>query len=104
MLSTQLSDSTGNQWVTLFQEAAESLLSTTSIELGRLMEEAKEDYSDVFQKQMFKLFEVRARAKMETYNNETRLKVSIVNTKPIDYKVASSKLISDIKRLSGITI
>jgi len=104
MLSAQLSDSTGNQWVTLFQEAAESLLSTTSIELGRLMEEAKEDYSDVFQKQMFKLFEVRARAKMETYNNETRLKVSIVNTKPIDYKVASSKLISDIKRLSGITI
>jgi len=103
MLSAQLSDSTGNQWVTMFQETAENLLGTTSAELGRLMEESKEEYSDVFQRQMFKLFEIRARAKMETYNNETRLKVSLVNIKPIDYKAASSKLIANIKRLSGIT-
>ncbi|XP_060839354.1 replication protein A 70 kDa DNA-binding subunit [Rhopalosiphum padi] len=103
MLSAQLSDSTGNQWVTMFQETAENLLGTTSAELGRLLEESKEEYSDVFQRQMFKLFETRARAKMETYNNETRLKVSLVNIKPIDYKVASTKLIADIKRLSGIS-
>lgn len=103
MLSGQLSDSTGNQWVTMFQETAENLLGTTSAELGRLMEESKEEYSDVFQRQMFKLFEIRARAKMETYNNETRLKVSLVNIKPINYKVASTKLIADIKRLSGIS-
>jgi len=103
MLSAQLSDSTGNQWVTMFQETAENLLGTTSAELGRLMEESKEEYSDVFQRQMFKLFEIRARAKMETYNNETRLKVSLVNIKPIDYKAASTKLIANIKRLSGIT-
>lgn len=103
MLSAQLSDSTGNQWVTMFQETAENLLGTTSAELGRLMEESKEEYSDVFQRQMFKLFEIRARAKMETYNNETRLKVSLVNIKPINYKVASTKLIADIKRLSGIS-
>lgn len=103
MLSAQLSDSTGNQWVTMFQETAESLLGTTSAELGRLMEESKEEYSDVFQRQMFKLFDIRARAKMETYNNETRLKVSIFGIKPIDYKVASAKLIATIKRLSGIT-
>ncbi|XP_022161506.1 replication protein A 70 kDa DNA-binding subunit [Myzus persicae] len=103
MLSAQLSDSTGNQWVTMFQETAENLLGTTSAELGRLMEESKEEYSDVFQKQMFKLFEIRARAKMETYNNETRLKVSLVNIKPVDYKAASTRLIANIKRLSGIT-
>jgi len=103
MLLAQLSDSTGNQWVTMFQETAENLLGTTSAELGRLMEESKEEYSNVFQRQMFKLFEIRARAKMETYNNETRLKVSLVNIKTIDYKVASTKLIADIKRLSGIS-
>lgn len=103
MLQAQFSDSTGNQWVTIFQEPAEGLLETTSAELGRLMEEAKEEYSDVFQRHMFKLFEIKARAKMETYNNETRLKVSVVNIKPIDYKVACSKLIADIKRLSGIS-
>lgn len=102
MLSAQLSDATGNQWVTMFQEAAEGLLGTNSSELGRMMEESKEEYSNVFQKQLFKLFDVRARAKMETYNNETRLKVSVVTIKPVDYKVASTKLIADIKRLSGI--
>jgi len=102
MLSAQFSDSTGNQWVTLFQESAESLLGITSADLGRIMEEDKEEYGDVFQKQMFKLFEVRARAKMETFNNETRLKVSIFKLKPVDYKAASIKLIADIKRLSGI--
>lgn len=102
LLSAQLSDSTGNQWVTIFQDPAETFLGTTSAELGRLMEETKEEYSDVFQRQMFKLFEIRARAKMETYNNETRLKVTVVSIKPVDYKVANAKLISDIKKLSGI--
>lgn len=103
LLNVQLSDSTGNQWVTLFQEPGEALLGITGAELGRLMEEAKEEYNDVFQRQMFKLFEARARAKMETYNNETRLKVSIVSIKPINYKVASAKLITFIKKSSGIT-
>lgn len=102
LLNVQLSDSTGNQWATLFQEPGEVLLGVTGAELGKLMEEAKEEYNEVFQRQMFKLFEARARAKMETYNNETRLKVSIVSIKPINYKVASAKLITDIKKLSGI--
>lgn len=102
LLNIQLSDSTGNQWATLFQEPGEALLGITGAELGKLMEEAKEEYNDVFQRQMFKLFEARARAKMETYNNETRLKVSLVSIKPINYKVASAKLITDIKKLSGI--
>lgn len=102
LLNVQLSDSTGNQWATLFQEPGEALLGITGAELGKLMEEAKEEYNDVFQRQMFKLFEARARAKMETYNNETRLKVSLVSIKPINYKVASAKLITDIKKLSGI--
>jgi len=102
LISAQLSDSTGSQWVTIFQDTAETFLGVTSAELGRLMEEAKEEYSDVFHRQIFKLFEIRARAKMETYNNETRLKVTLVSIKPVDYKVANAKLISDIKRLSGI--
>lgn len=102
LLSAQLADSTGNQWVTLFQESAESLLGITSTDLGKIMEEDKDEYGDIFQKQMFKLFEIRARAKMETYNNETKLKVTLFKIKPVDYKAASTKLIADIKRLSGI--
>ncbi|XP_050420313.1 replication protein A 70 kDa DNA-binding subunit [Adelges cooleyi] len=102
LLSAQLCDTTGSQWVTMFQEAGEGLLGVTTSEIGKLYEDSKEDYSDIFQKQMFKMFETRVRAKMETYNNETRLKVSVMNMKPVDYKVASSKLIADIKRLSGI--
>lgn len=102
LLQAQLCDTTGSQWVTMFQEAGEGLLGINTTELGKLYEDDKEEYNNVFQRNMFKMFETRVRAKLETYNNETRLKVSVMNMKPVDYKVASSKLIADIKRLSGI--
>ncbi|XP_050528390.1 replication protein A 70 kDa DNA-binding subunit-like [Daktulosphaira vitifoliae] len=102
LLQAQLCDTTSSQWVTMFQEAGEGLLGINTSELGKLYDNDKEEYNNVIHKKIFKMFETRVRAKLETYNNETRLKVSVMNMKPVDYKLASSKLITDIKRLSGM--
>ncbi|XP_050527598.1 replication protein A 70 kDa DNA-binding subunit-like [Daktulosphaira vitifoliae] len=102
LLQAQLCDTTGSQWVTMFQEAGEGLLGINTSELGKFYDDDKEEYNNIIHKKMFKMFETRVRAKLETYNNETRLKVSVMNMKPVDFKLASSKLIADIKRLSGI--
>ncbi|KAL9980927.1 hypothetical protein ACROYT_G009569 [Oculina patagonica] len=100
MLLTNLADFTGNQWVTCFQETAEIILNTTAGNLGQLKDSGDEPaFDQVFLHSNFKTYTFRIRAKMETYNDETRLKCTSVNVAPLDFKQESRRLIAEIKKL-----
>jgi len=100
MLLTNLADFTGNQWVTCFQETAQVLLNTTADNLGQLKDSGDEQgFDQIFLHSNFKTYTFRIRAKMETYNDETRLKCTSVNVAPLDYKQESKRLIAEIKKL-----
>lgn len=103
MLSAQIADWTGSQWLTLFHETAEAILGTTADEVGN-HKESNENYQDCFKQALFHQFLFRLRAKMENYNDETRLKVVVQSVKVPDYKDYCRRMISEIKEMSGITI
>ncbi|CAH3021049.1 unnamed protein product [Porites evermanni] len=103
ILSANLADFTGNQWVTCFQESAEAILKRTAAEIGELKDSGDDrNFDAVFSEASFKTFNFRIRAKMETYNDETRLKCSVVNAAPLDFKQESKRLIDEIKKLSAL--
>lgn len=106
MLNAQLCDWTGNQWVSMFQDQAETLLGATAAEIGRSREDFNDapSYDEYFRKPLFKSYNFRLRAKMDTFNNENRLRMTVMNLRPIDYKEACKRLISEIKTLSGVSI
>ncbi|KAJ7377288.1 single-stranded DNA binding [Desmophyllum pertusum] len=100
LLQTNLADFTGNQWVTFFQETAENILNTTAERLGQLKDSGDDTaFDQLFLEASFKQHIFRIRAKMETYNDETRLKCTCVNVAALDFKKECRRLLGEIKKL-----
>lgn len=84
MLQVNLADCTDNCWATLFQESGEVLMGVSANDMGKMKEDNPTEYDNYFAEVNFKPFLFRMRAKMETYNDETRLKTTVVEAKPFD--------------------
>jgi len=102
MLSVNIGDFSSTQWVTLFQDTAEELLGKSAQVVGKLQEEDDNQYNEIFKKVTLMPFQFRIRAKMETYNDENRLKLSVFSVKKPDYKERCRRLISEIKEMVGL--
>ncbi|XP_060067506.1 replication protein A 70 kDa DNA-binding subunit-like [Ylistrum balloti] len=100
ILSANLADFSDNQWVTCFQESAELLLGKNAQELGDMKDSDEASFDQVFQDAMFKPYIFKLRAKMETYNDETRLKTICVNANPINWKEYGHRLVEEINKLA----
>ncbi|CAG4965100.1 unnamed protein product [Parnassius apollo] len=104
LLGANVSDPTGDQRITAFNEAAEAMLGKTSAEIGQMFEYDKSAYSQIFEDVKFKTFVFKFRTKMETYSDEARLKTTVMSAQPVDYKDANARLIKSIKALSGVEV
>ena len=83
------------------QETAEKILNTTSQELGNALDQDEERYNSIFTEATFKTFNFRMRAKSETYNDETRVKHTIISAEEINWSAYCSKLLAEITSLGG---
>lgn len=99
LLSISLADFTENQWVTCFQEAAEAILGIKAQELGSLKETEEDRFNEVLAEANFKSFIFKLRTKLETYNEESRLKTIVVSATPVDPVSYTKKLLSDMKQI-----
>ncbi|EEB17279.1 Replication protein A 70 kDa DNA-binding subunit, putative [Pediculus humanus corporis] len=104
LLSAQVSDYSGSSWVTMFHEEAQKLLGVDAEIIGKMMDNNDESYKEYFNDINFKQFQMKFRTKMESYNDEKRLKTTVVNLEPIDYKSYARRLLEDYKTSAGITI
>ncbi|XP_043996851.1 replication protein A 70 kDa DNA-binding subunit-like [Gambusia affinis] len=100
LLSANLADFGDNQWVTCFQETAEVLLGRSAEELGQLRETDEAEFDEVFQKANFSTHIFKNRVKLETYNDESRVKVTVMEVLPVDHRVYSRRLLSNIQKLA----
>uniref|UniRef100_A0A3B5LPZ7 Replication protein A subunit n=1 Tax=Xiphophorus couchianus TaxID=32473 RepID=A0A3B5LPZ7_9TELE len=100
LLSANLADFGDNQWVTCFQETAEVLLGRKAEELGQLRETDEAEFDEVFQKANFSTHIFKNRVKLETYNDESRVKVTVMEVLPVDHRVYSRRLLSNIQKLA----
>ncbi|KAM9729624.1 replication protein A 70 kDa DNA-binding subunit-like [Menidia menidia] len=100
LLSANLADVGDNQWVTCFQETAETLLGQSAETLGRLRETDEAAFDEVFQKANFTTHIFRNRVKMETYNDECRVKVTVMEVLPVDHREYSRRLLTNIHKLA----
>uniref|UniRef100_G3QB71 Replication protein A subunit n=1 Tax=Gasterosteus aculeatus aculeatus TaxID=481459 RepID=G3QB71_GASAC len=101
LLSANLADFGDNQWVTCFQETAEVLLGHSAETLGQLRDTDKTAFDEVFQKTNFTTHIFRNRVKLETYNDESRVKVTVMEVLPVDHREYSRRLLSNIRKLAS---
>uniref|UniRef100_A0A1B6MN54 Replication protein A subunit n=1 Tax=Graphocephala atropunctata TaxID=36148 RepID=A0A1B6MN54_9HEMI len=101
LFSAQIADWTGAQWVNVFHDQAIEMLGVTPEEVAR-KQETEGNITECFANANFQEFLFKLRAKVETYNDESRMKMSIVTAKKPDIKDHCRKLIASIKEMAGI--
>ena len=97
-LSVNIVDFQENQWVTCLQGSAEAILGQSTAYLGELKEKNKQSFEDIFQNANFRSFTFRIRVKLETYNDESPIKATVVDVKPVDYREYGRRLVMNIRR------
>nr|XP_020473738.1 replication protein A 70 kDa DNA-binding subunit-like isoform X2 [Monopterus albus] len=101
LLSANLADYGDNQWVTCFQETAEVLLGHSAETLGQLRDTDEAAFAEVFHKVNFTTHIFKNRVKLETYNDECRVKVTVIEVQPVDHREYSRRLLGNIRRLAS---
>jgi replication factor A1 len=101
ILSLTLNDHTGVQWFNAFDDAGVKLLGMTADELHRMkeMDGGDVEFEKAFARANFSEVNVLAKAKYETYNDESRLKCTIQSVEPINYAAESTKMLDSIEQL-----
>jgi replication factor A1 len=101
VMSVQVADAWGSQWVTLFNDQGTQLMGgKTAGELFKIKSHTGEAAWDAaFKSANFQEFIMTLRCKVESYNDESRLKISVQRMTPIDYVAESRELISAIESM-----
>lgn len=101
----EVGDVSGSCWTTLWDEKAENLFGMKAEELERYMRmENKEEYENIITKPNFKTFLFTTRSRIDTYNQEERVKLNIVNMVADNPLTYSKRLIEEIKQLSTVSM
>ncbi|XP_043191580.1 replication protein A 70 kDa DNA-binding subunit-like [Amphibalanus amphitrite] len=103
LMQMNVADMTDNQWVTAFQETAEAVLGISADELGRMRDSDPERFQAVFNRATFKQFNMKLRAKMESYNDESRMRVVVSAAAPVsaDLEAHKRRLREEIIAMGG---
>ncbi|XP_056629805.1 replication protein A 70 kDa DNA-binding subunit [Diorhabda sublineata] len=99
LASMNVGDHTGNQWVSMFSSEVEKILGMTAEEVGQALEHNKEEVANIVDRAHFKEYLLKCRAKIETYNDEARLKTVCIKVDPVNYEEYNSFLIEKIQQL-----
>ncbi|XP_047141686.1 replication protein A 70 kDa DNA-binding subunit isoform X1 [Hydra vulgaris] len=102
VLSANIADFSGNQWITAFQESAEAILGVSAEQIGHLKDSDVSQFDMIFSEACFKPFVFKVRAKMETYQDERKLKCSAMSAAPVNFKQECKRLLDEIKNLERL--
>ena len=96
ILNMSMADATENQWVNCFQEQAEAMLGMNSEDLGNLFVNDPSQYEQVFSAATFKRWNVRIRCKVDFYNDDQRVRHTLVSATPVSYPDYIKKMIGEL--------
>lgn len=97
IISMALSDCTDNQWTQCFQENGETILGISSEELGAMFLNDRASYDKIFAAATFKRFNMRFKCKADTYNDDQRVRHTLISASPLDFKEYNKKMIRDLE-------
>lgn len=102
LVNMEIGDWTSSRWVTCFNELGEQLLGKTSTEIGQALENDPQEAEQLFSSINFHEFTFKLRAKLETYGDTPKNKLTAVAVSPINHKEYNKYLINKLKELTGI--
>jgi len=91
-------DHTGSAWLGAFNDVGKQLLNRDASDLALLKNEDPTQFEAVFMEAGFRTFIFKIRAKMEEYNDEKRVKNTVVRADPINFVEESRYLLGEIAK------
>lgn len=94
----QIQDHTGLTWVSTFQEAGEQIVGVSAKELYLLKHEHADDvkFAGIIRGILFNKYSFKLKIKEETYNDETRLKLTVIKAEMLNPSSECKYLLSVI--------
>eukprot|EP00941_MAST-03F_sp_MAST-3F-sp1_P004723 g4723.t1 len=95
-----VSDSSGQQWITAFSDFAQMIVGKSANEMQELMTNDKEKFeAEMKERILFRQFVMRLRVKEERYNDQARMRMTIMRCQPVKYVLESRQMISAIQKM-----
>ncbi|KAJ1727796.1 Replication factor A protein 1 [Coemansia biformis] len=92
LFSVNVSDYTGQCWLQCFNETGEKLLGCSATEAIRLQGADEAAFAKLIADATFKEFRFRCRARSERFNDNVRVRTSVVGMNAIDYVAEAQRL------------
>ncbi|KAJ1942092.1 Replication factor A protein 1 [Linderina macrospora] len=92
LFAINVSDETGQSWLQCFNDIGEQLFGCTANEMIQWQEMGDAMFQKKIEEATFKEFVFRCRAKNETYNDNTRVRFTVMNLTPVDYVTETRRL------------
>ncbi|QDS71633.1 hypothetical protein FKW77_007381 [Venturia effusa] len=101
VLSFNVADHTGSFWLSCFDEQARSMLGKTADEMNELKEaDETKTIEHIFQEANCKSYIFKVKAKMDTFRDEQKVRMSAMSVTPLNFKSECAKLTQMIKQYS----
>lgn len=102
MVNAEIGDRMASAWVVLWDEKAEMILKMKPEKLEEYMKmENKDAYEKIITQPNFRPFIFTLRTRVDTYNQEERVKLQVVNMQPMDPVTYSKKLMEEIRTMAA---
>jgi len=92
-------DHTGSQWMSAFDEVGVTLLGTSAENMAQLKINNLPAYEMAFTEGQLKTYDFKIRTKQEIYNDEQKIRISVVEANPINFVEASTNLLQLLGRV-----
>ncbi|CAF2246060.1 unnamed protein product [Rotaria magnacalcarata] len=103
MISAEISDTTGAQWVTIFRNEAETLLGVSAEEFGNhKLNQAESIVDEIISKAINHELIFKLRAKAEQYNDERKIRFTCVSITEIDWPAHGRRLLNEINQMEPV--
>lgn len=99
IMSMTVNDHTGSRWVTAFQEAGTEILGMTANELHS--REGTVEHEQILQNSTFRKMTFKLKIAEETYQDETRVKLTVIRAEEMNYAEECKKLLDYISKLQN---
>lgn len=92
IFSMNVNDHTGQCWLQCFNEIGEQLFGKPADHLIHMKQEDEVEFKKLVDAATFTEFKFRCKARSETFNDQTRVRITAVGMYPVDYKQESKRL------------
>ena len=98
VLSMQVGDGTGTQWMTLFNETAEGFFGMTANELWQMKENDTNQFYGFVRSKYFQIVNIVAKSKYDMANDEQKLKTTVNKIEKLNYINESTDILDALDR------